>query len=197
MITLKTVLKSGGEYQEKHVLRMRDMLEFYVRCPSKFVCYSDLNIPGIETRPLLHNWPGWWSKIEIFREVEDSFYIDLDMTIQGDITDIVMADSDFMALRNMAPRIEGIGSAMMKWSGDKRFIYETFKSDPEKYMAGHGRDKKGTPWLGDQGFIWSLCKGDIGLFQSSFKGRIKKFNEPGGDIKVYYGRSRPWQNGRS
>ena len=117
MITLKTVLKSGGEYKPGHVLRVQDMLDKYVDCPARFVCYSDVEIEGVTVRPLLHDWPGWWSKIEIFREVEDSFYIDLDMTIEGNITDMVMADSYFMALRNMNHRIGGIGSAMMKWRG--------------------------------------------------------------------------------
>lgn len=192
MIILKTVLKSGGAYKPEHVLRMQGLLDQYVDCPAKFVCYSDIEIEGVEVRPLLHDWPGWWAKIEMFREVEDSFYIDLDMTITGNITDMVTVDSDFMALRNMTPRIEGIGSAMMKWRGDKRFIYETFKSDPGRYMAEHSRDKMGTPWLGDQGFLWSLCKDDLEFYQHRFPNRIKKFNEQGGNVKVYYGRNKPW-----
>lgn len=192
MIILKTVLKSGGEYTPEHVLRMQEMLDRYVDCPARFVCYSDIDIPGVTVRRLLHDWPGWWSKIEMFRDVEESFYIDLDMTIMGNITDMVTVDSDFMALRNMTPRIEGIGSAMMKWRGDKRFIYEAFKSDPEKYMAEHGRDKMGTPWLGDQGFLWALCKDDLEFYQSRFPNRIKKFTDSGGDVKVYYGRNKPW-----
>lgn len=190
MIILKTVLKSGGQYKPEHVLRVRDMLDRHVDCPARFVCYSDMDIDGVEVRDLLHDWPGWFSKIELFKEVEDSFYIDLDMTIQGNITDMVMVDSDFMALRNMTPRIEGIGSAMMRWRWDRRFIYDTFKSDPEKHMAENNTISTNN-W-GDQSYIWKCMEGKIDFFQSHFQNRIKKFTEPGGDVKVYYGRNKPW-----
>lgn len=195
MIILKTVLKSGGEYTADHVLRMQEMLDRYVDCPARFVCYSDVDIPDVAVRPLQHDWPRWWPKIEIFREVEDSFYIDLDMTINGNITDMVMADSDFMALRNMNPRIEGIGSAMMKWRGDFTDIYKVFSFNAEVMMKNHGRDKMGTPWLGDQGFIFKhicITERETEYFQSQFPNRIKKFNEQGGDVKVYFGKRRPW-----
>lgn len=194
-IVLKTVLKSGGEYKPEHVQRMLQMLDRYVDCPAKFVCYSDVEIPGITTRPLLHDWPGWWSKLEIFRDFEDSFYIDLDMTITGNITDMVMVDSDFIALRNMNPRIEGIGSAMMKWQEDLSWLYAEFASNTDEYMKDHGKEKTGTPLLGDQGFMWRFLKPDVEFFQDKFPGRIKKFNEHGGDVKVYYGRNRPWKHG--
>lgn len=193
MITLKTVLKSGGAYKPEHVLRMLGMLDRYVDCPAKFVCYSDIDIEGVEVRPLLHDWPGWWAKLELFREVEESFYIDLDMTITENITDMVMVDSDFIALRNMTPRIQGIGSAMMKWRGDKRFIYDKFKGDSERYMADN--NKIGTNNWGDQSLIWKLMNGNIEYFQSKFPNRIRKFNQTGGDVKVYYGRNKPWERG--
>lgn len=191
MIILKTVLRSGGEYKPEHVLRMQGMLDRYVDCPARLVCYSDVDIPGIQVRPLLHDWPGWWAKLELFREAEDSFYIDLDMTITGNITDMVMADSDFMALRNMTSRIEGIGSAMMKWRGDYTAIYETFKADPEKYMAEN--NKIGTNSHGDQSFVWKVLGGRTEFFQERFPNRISGFKSPQKtDIKVFYGKKKPW-----
>lgn len=197
MIVVKTVLKSGGEYNEKHVYRMRDMVDKYITCDKEFVCYSDIDIPGVNVRPLLNDWPIWWPKIELFKEIEESFYIDLDMTIENDITDMVLADSDFIALRNMNPRIEGIGSAMMKWRGDYTSIYNEFKACPDLYMQFHSIEKIGTPMLGDQGYIWNILNKKCNFFQELFPGRIKRFNEAGGDVKVFYGRNRPWGRGQS
>lgn len=194
MIVIKTVLKSGGEYKKDYVYRMRDMISQYVNCEYKFVCYSDVEIEGVEVRDLEKNLPKWWSKIEIFRDVEESFYIDLDMTIHNDITDIVSCETDFMALKNMNPKIGGIGSAMMKWKGDKRFIYNQFLRFPEEYMEIFNDKKIGTPLLGDQGFIWSLMKNDTEYFQDKFPNKIRRFNQNGGDIKVYFGKYRPWRN---
>lgn len=197
MLTIKTVLKSGGEYSGDHVVRMRDMIAENVKCPYLFACYTDTHIPGhgMELRPLYNKWPGWWSKLEIFRSIENSFYIDLDMTIDGDITDIVTADTDFMALRNMNSRIEGIGSAMMKWRGDFKRLYLDFDKDPEFHMSDNARI--GTPEWGDQGYIWKRLSGEVDFFQDAFPGRIKKFSENGGDVKVFYGRKRPWGRGLS
>lgn len=192
-IIVKTVLKSGGEYKQEHVHRIYQQLDRYVDCPVKFVCYSDLKIPGFTTRPLIHDWSGWWSKIEMFKDIEDSFYIDLDMTIQGNITDMITVDSDFIALRNMNPNIEGIGSAMMKWRGDKSFIYEKFKSDPQRFITENS--KIGTNKWGDQSFIWKEMGGDIDFYQLRFPARISRFDRPEGDVKVYYGRNRPWKYG--
>lgn len=193
---LKTVLKSGGEYTIEHVYRMKKMLEQYVDCPTQFVCYSDVEIRNVKTRPLLNDWDGWWSKIEMFRDIEDSFYIDLDMTINGNISDMVQSDSKFMALRNMNPRIGGIGSALMKWRGDFSRIYNTFLDDPEYFINRHS-NKIGTNMHGDQGYIFSVsCNPHTGFkidsFQDKFPNRIKTFNEVGGDIKVFYGKHRPW-----
>lgn len=191
MITLKTVLRSGGEYTADHVLRIRDMLDRYVDCPARFVCYSDIYIPDVTVRPLLHDWQGWFSKIEMFRDVEDSFYIDLDMTINGNITDMVMADSDFMALRNMTPRIGGIGSAMMKWRGDRRFIYDEFVKNTQFHMDDN--NKIGTNNWGDQSYTWKQMRGDIEFYQDKFPNRISDFRTSNQtDVKVYFGKRRPW-----
>lgn len=191
MITIKTVLKSGGEYKPEHVQRMQEMLDRYVDCPSKFVCYSDVEIPDVIVRPLINGWKGWWSKIEMFRDVEDSFYIDLDMTITGNITDMVMVDSNFMALRNMNPRIAGIGSAMMKWKGDYSCLYRDFLKSPLTHMQSN--NQIGTAFHGDQGFLWRQTDCKIEFFQEKFPDRIKRFDQSGGDIKVYFGKRRPWK----
>ncbi len=195
MITLKTVLRSGGEYNPEHVLRMQEMLDRYVDCPARFVCYSDVDIPGMEVRPLLHAWPGWWSKLEIFRDNdEQSFYIDLDMTIDQNITDIVSYKSNFIALRNMNARIAGIGSAMMGWVGNKPSVYvamECATADIIKKFSG----KMGTPYHGDQGLLWDFYSGNFEFYQDIFPNRIKRFNERGGCVKVFYGRNRPWERG--
>jgi len=192
-IIVKTVLKSGGEYNANHVLRMRDMVLANSHLPRiRFVCYSDIDIPKIDVRPLQNNWKGWWSKIEMFRDInEESFYIDLDMTINKDISYMIKLDRDFVALRNMNPRIEGIGSALMKWKGDKSRIYRHFLACPEKYMNIYNHI--GTNKHGDQSFIWDCMNGNIECFQDIFPNCVKKFNQVGGDITVYFGRNRPWK----
>lgn len=192
MVVVKTVLKSSGKYKAEHVYRIQRHLREYVKIPYKFVCYSDIEfqMQG-EIRPLKQFWPGYWSKIEMFRDVEESFYIDLDMTISGDISDIVARKSRFCALRNMNPRIPGIGSALMKWAGDHRYIYDNFMANPREHMEKNSF--LGTAYLGDQGFIYRQVEG-IELFQDLFPRRIQRFDQKNGaDITVYYGKWKPWK----
>jgi alpha-N-acetylglucosamine transferase len=59
--------------------------------PHRFVCLSNVNVP-CERIPLTHNWPGWWSKLELFRPgifKGRVLYIDLDSIIIGDLSPLV------------------------------------------------------------------------------------------------------------
>lgn len=197
MITIKTVLKSGGVYKPEHVDRIYKMLEKNLDFPIKFVCYSDIEMPQFHVRKLRDDLPGWWSKMEMFRDDDgQSFYIDLDMTINRNITDIVSYNSHFIALRNMNSKIDGIGSAVMGWDADYNDLYRDFTSDKANIMRNHDRDKMGTSSLGDQGFLWEWFGGDCEIYQDNFPGRIEKFSvNPNSDIVVHFGKNKPW--GRS
>lgn len=192
MVVVKTVLKSSSKYTVDHVHRIHKQLKRNIKIPFKFVCYSDVQfqLDG-EIRPLIHFWPGYWSKIEMFRDIEESFYIDLDMTVSEDITDIVARKSRFCALRNMTPRIPGIGSALMKWETAHQNLYEIFRDNPRMHMEKNAF--MGTAYLGDQGFIYRHTE-NIELFQDLFPGRIQRFDEnKGASITVYYGNHKPWK----
>jgi hypothetical protein len=79
----------------------------------------------------------------------------------------------------------------MKWRGDYTRIYETFKSDPEKFMAEN--NQIGTNSHGDQSFVWKTLGGAVEFFQEKFPNRISDFKSPQKtDIKVFYGRKKPW-----
>lgn len=184
-------MKSGGIYKPNHVIRMQEQIKKFVNLPYEFVCYSDIDFALEGTiRKLKHDLPGWWAKMELFREKdEESFYIDLDMDINGDITDIVDRKSGFCALHNMTKSIRGIGSALMKWEGDKTFLYKGFLEAPERHMADNNR--YGSPYLGDQGYIFRSVL-DIEIFQDIFPNRIKPYKSSDkGDITVYYGKNKP------
>ena len=78
------VLKSGVwknrlmkiEYSARHVQWLQKMVSNFCGSNQEFVCLTDIKIDGVNTIPLRDNLPGWWSKIELFREFEECFYID-------------------------------------------------------------------------------------------------------------------------
>ena len=66
MITILCVLKSGGVYDIEWVRKLRDGVSRNLSQEHRFVCLSDVPVP-CRRIPIEHHWPGWWSKIEMFK----------------------------------------------------------------------------------------------------------------------------------
>lgn len=162
MLTVLCVCKSGGIYDSSWVEKLKNACERNIKRPHIFNCLSDIPVP-CNRIPLEHNWPGWWSKIEMFRNgVIDgpTLYLDLDTVITGAI-DIYRADCDFAMLRNFW-KPEMVGSGVMWFSGDNvpHHVYDKFLRQPKAYMEHHQRHADG-PYIGDQAFIWDSMNRDV------------------------------------
>jgi hypothetical protein len=87
--------------------------------PSRYFFFNELE----------HDWPGWWSKIELFRLPPPVLYFDLDTVIMGDITPLakwVMDDCNgMMMLRGFYKSDQCSG--IMGWRRDLYEIYNRFK----------------------------------------------------------------------
>lgn len=159
MNTVVCVLKSGVfkpwtqkdytvEYGPHHVQWLRDQFTLHASAPHRFVCLTDMHVPGVETRPLRDNLPGWWSKLEIFREFRKAAYVDLDTVLTGDVSENLFNKHTFTMAAHMTKR-HGVNSSAMSWNGDYSFLYDRFMARKDEIMAeyvysGH--------W-GDQDFI--------------------------------------------
>ncbi len=189
------VLRSGGEYQPNHVEYLFRQLEQVISNPYQFVCLTDmdLNYSGIITIKLKHNWPGWWSKIELFRLTGFVIAFDLDTVFFGNIDSFikeVSQTSDFYLLESFRPPKRGI-SGIMAWNGDWRQFYRQFdyKKDSRRYR-------------GDENYISAKLKGGnfpVSFVQDSLDGvyswkRHCKGTVPKDcNILVFHGKPRPWQ----
>lgn len=147
---IATVLRSGGDYKPEHVQWLHKQLP---KCFDS-VCFSDVVIPGVTTIPLMHNWPGWWSKLELFRPdiTSDIFYLDLDTVITGDINQLIetAAGKSTVLCDFYHERTSMIGSGLMYISNsDKAAIWADFTSNPAQHMACCKTLEK---W-GDQGYL--------------------------------------------
>jgi len=178
MKTIVCVLKSGvfkpwaekeytTGYEPRHVQWLRDQFAAQMPVPHRFVCMSDLDIPGVEVIPLQDNLPGWWSKLEIFREFQSAAYVDLDTVVIGDVSPMLFTGHDFLISAHMTRR-HGVNSSIMSWNSDCRFIYDTFRAAPLRYMKEFTFSHK---W-GDQDFInetiLARSKTPIAKFQHYF-----------------------------
>lgn len=175
-LTAVTVLRSGGCFDPIWVDRIVRQIKEHIN-PDRIVCLTDMDVKSCEAIPLKHNWPGWFSKMELFRP--DLFegtcvYFDLDTLILGGIPDaetpitgLVMLD-DFYRPREPA-------SGMMFWEPEScHVIYDNFARNPIcKPGLKHG----------DGAIIGKHCRFRIqrlwpGLVGSYKKDRLQ--NGPGG-----------------
>lgn len=149
--------KNKITYNKEWVEKLKNSIERNYKRPYKFFCLSNIDV-GKGTIPLRHNWPGWWSKIELFRP--DLFkgpvlYLDLDIIIYSNFERLVSSldDHKFYMLEGQSKK--GIpNSSMMYWSGDHSYIYTEFLNNTNKIKNNYRAGRK----LGDQGFIFDSLK---------------------------------------
>ena len=88
-LTVACVYRTGGKlYSPRYVEILQAMVRRHLTVPYTFVCLSDdPNVPCTRI-PLLMGWPGFFSKIELFRPglfAGPVLYFDLDTVIHGPV----------------------------------------------------------------------------------------------------------------
>lgn len=160
MLVVACVLRSGGIYDVEWVRKLRDGVARNLTLPHWFVCLSDIDVPvyRCERIQLTNNWPGWWSKLEMFRPgLFDGpvLYFDLDTVVVGSL-DAIAAHSHRFTMAHEFYRPVLLCSTAMAWNGDYSFLYESFAADPGRLMKhyDHELPKRRSEWrIGDQAFI--------------------------------------------
>jgi len=228
MVTFITVLKSKKEsefkkagtprgfdfssgyaiYETVHVYALKKQIEKHYPHPHRFIVLTDFDDMKCESIKLKHNWPGWWSKIEMFRpdflssNPDDVFfYMDLDTCLVGDISCYIDAEYQLCALGEVhAPGlVEGrLGSGVVAWRGNHSDIYNTFVNGPhgetpeifmERFFVG-----------GDQHFMNQMRPRftriqdiDSGCINFKYNLPDKKNIPENAKIIYFHGELKPWQ----
>ncbi|MGM4986545.1 hypothetical protein [Rhizobium sp. 11_C7_N12_5] len=171
-----------------------------------FRCLPDVEIKGIRTLPLIYDWPGWWSKMELFRpEISgDILFMDLDTSIVGSLADI--ASINQLALMRDIYRPEGLQSSIMYIpEAAREEIWAEWIERPQHWMETY---QKG----GDQAFLerfwldrasrWQdLLPGQIISWKSHVRPAVYDDESGNGSIPadarvvIFHGKPRPWDIG--
>jgi len=185
-----TVLKSGGEYKSEHVQRLAKLVP-------GLICLSDIDIPDVPTKKLQYNWPGWWSKMELFGPLFDTdlLHIDLDTVITGDIDQFMKVGKTTLLDDFYYPGTLASG-LMYIHQDDKEKVWKSFLTFPEKIISEYTQP----PLIGDQGFLNSVIKAQIWqevLPNSvvSYKKHCQEGIPESAKIVCFHGKPRPWDIG--
>jgi hypothetical protein len=166
------VLRSGGWCGQEDVVRLfRAVRRNVGRAKIECALFTDItsNRAGSmgEDRlvPLLHGWPGWWSKAELFRgdwrkgDERPVLYLDLDTAVTGDLTSVLVPAfsevgkgaivmlEDFGSERGI--RVGCAASGVMVWSGNFTAPYE------ERVRIGIS---EAAPWWAEQEAIENCAR---------------------------------------
>lgn len=181
LFTVACVLKAGGEqnYGPKHVQWLQAQVKRYLTIPYRFVCLSDVDVPGCETISLLHGWPVWWSKLELFRPgLFDGhvLYLDLDVLIVGNLDKLGQGNlSQFAILRNKPHLPEPddyypVDSSVMAWSADMSYLYHLFLENPNAQIGKRDNEPKTKQFYSDQEFISEYSRAKLEILQDLYPG---------------------------
>ena len=173
-LKIATVWRSGGTYGEGHVNGIYNACKKFISSDFEFYCFTDytgdFSINEINKVPLIHNWPGYWSKMELFRPDvfpnDDVFYLDLDTLITNDITEIATFKTEFFGMRDFN-MLNELSSGVLKFeSKASHYIYQTFLNNPTFWMKCRG---------GDQEAIRKILKKTPDFMQDIFPRRMAEF----------------------
>ena len=181
------VLKTSAEYTVQHA-------QWLAAQVPGIVCLSDVDVPGVKTIPLLHNWPGWWSKMELFRpDLQGDFlYIDIDTVITGDITPLFTVGKTTMLSDFYKPQLPASGLMYIS-QADKSAVWQQWIKNP----ASHMQQCRTRDYWGDQGFLrqhlphqrWdNVLPGQI----ASYKVHCQRGLPPAANVVCFHGTPRPW-----
>ena len=161
------VLKSGGpHYGPDDVAQLVRQIRRF--SDERVVCLSDCEVE-CDRIPLAHGWPGWWSKMELFRPelAGDFLYMDLDTIVRGPLDDL-LAIGNLALLRDFY-RADGLGSGLMVLPEAARAeVWREWIRDPGRWMGEcvHG---------GDQMFIERFWLDRAARLQDVVPGQITSF----------------------
>ena len=128
-LTVACVYRSGGQhYSTQYVEVLRNMVTRNLTLPHRFVCLSDVDVP-CERIPLVNDWPGFWSKIELYKPGRFKgpvLYFDLDTVIHGNIDALAVKAMESTFGCTSDPDGHHFNSSVVSFTVDCSFIYEAF-----------------------------------------------------------------------
>jgi len=168
MLTVWCVL-NGNKYADNDVHILHCMVSRNIVQPFRFRCLADREIQGIDTFIPDEQWPGWWSKLLLFRYATGQcLYLDLDTVIVGNL-DRLLSTSLSMPANWAQSGHGGCQSSVMSWDASSlnyAWIADRFNpihlGHPERGNCGIYVGAVNELW-GDQEFITELLgnPGDI------------------------------------
>ncbi len=145
-VTVVCSLARSNDYDEAYVLRLQEGIRKHTQGHVTFLCVSDTPVDNCWIVPSRYSFPGWWSKMELFRPdlpVGDVLIVDLDTIPCGDLTEILAVDrltmlSDFFYPAKLASGLMYIPDH------HKADVWHHFLNAPRRHIESHAAGGDGS-----------------------------------------------------
>lgn len=193
----------GVKFPEEYAYNLKSMVERNTTLPHRFVCFSDRQLNGIETKILKPGHHGWWNKIQIFNTEfglnKRIVFFDLDTLIVSNIDWLLQYKGDFMGIEDVGARhkdgsvwrrklVKQMQSAVMSFDRDAcSYVWDNFAKDPQNLARR---------WRGDGNYINHVVK-NRDMIQYIHPGKLWSYkyhvypNKPDNDTSIVCFHGRP------
>lgn len=168
----------GDKFDDSYVVKLQRAVERNTTIDHEFVCLSDRQIPGVNTKRLMPGYEGWWNKLQLFHAGfgfnERVVYLDLDTLIVNNIDWLLQYDGTFMGIEDLGcinphqPHLKNIlQTGVMSWNYSMNHkVWDAFTKNPQATRRFRG-DGEFLQWL-----IPSYARE---LLQSRYPGKLKSY----------------------
>lgn len=194
-MTVACVFRSGGDYDARWVHALAAGVERH-NPGTQLMVLTDVVPESSYQGPhkivaLTHEWPGWWSKVEVFRpdvlQKGPVLLLDLDTLVVGDLSPFFEYPGPLAMLNdfNLTGRAQS-GVMLLRPGPETELVWRTFSAAPDEYMRRY---------RGDGEWLHAHTRPD--RLQDMFPGKIVSFKKhcrkapPGGDVRLVSGHGRP------
>lgn len=188
------------EYKPAHVKALQEQISKWAP-DAAFECLTDTDVTGVVCRPLRHNYPGWWAKMELFDPTVpgDFLLLDLDTVINGPLDDICAVRKltllrDFY--RDGKKLKEGLGGGLMYLPDDARAqVWNFWKTNPALHQRMYPRGDQflfERFWLNTADRWQDVVPGQV----VSYKVHCQRGVPPEARVICFHGKPRPFEVGQ-
>lgn len=199
MMLIVTVLKLSTEYKLSQAIFLHRQLRHF---GYDAICLTDAEyIPNVKTYPFYHQFPGWWSKMELFNPKhkiignQSIFYMDLDTLILREFSPL-MSDTELRMINDFYHPTHSQSGVMNINQASKKQIWKQWMRNASHYMNAYTR----FPKLGDGALIANLYPSHM-HFNSKYPGSIISYKKDflktktipkTANLMCFFGKPRPW-----
>lgn len=165
----------GDKFPEAYAQNLKSMVERNTTVPHRFICLSDRQIEGVETKNLRPGFSGWWNKLQIFDGSIKGrvVYLDLDTVITNNIDWLLNYKGPFAGIEDLG----SVNAHQKHLCGVLQSAVMTFESSKMDWIWFEFMMKQQTvmqQFRGDGEYLHSIVPSPV-LLQSKFPGQIKSY----------------------